>query len=260
MCRASLPAAQGQGTEPYRECPRCEGVFLWPAPTNQPNVVFEGPEGVRRQAELESAREAYFRRHLERLEEMVGTSTTTHRLMEIGCGSGVLLKMAWERGWRAGAIELSADLARLAVAAQPGAQVTIGDASDPGVWSGAFDAVLALDVLEHVLEPYHLLGNIHQHLKPGGVVLIQTPNTRGLRHRLQGRRWEMRDPSQHINLFSPRGLTRALERAGFAVLSLRTVSGTGLERGWRREAAAAKEWLLNRRGLGNALVVGARRR
>jgi len=260
MCgheQADASAAEGQ--DPYRSCFACDGVFLHPLPPQQTNVVFEGTAGVQHQADLEGRRERYFLRHLVRLEEAVGTTTTAHRLLEIGCGSGVLLKLAWQRGWRAHAIELSADMARLALAAQPGAQVIIGDASDPGVWSGAHDAVLALDVLEHVLDPDQLLRNIHAHLKPGGVVLIQTPNTRGLRHRLQGARWEMRDPRQHMHLFSPAGLRDALQRAGFAVESLRTISGSGLETGWRRDVAEVKEWLLNLCGLGNALVVLARK-
>ena len=260
MCRHDFSGpSSASASDPYLGCPGCGGVFLHPLPEKQTNLVFEGTEGVSRQAALEARREDYFLRHLTRLEEAVGQESGPRSLQEIGCGSGVTLKLAWGRGWQAHAIEMSTDLARLALAAQPGAQVVIGDASDSGTWVGAHDAVLALDVLEHVLDPEKLLRNIHDHLKPGGVVLLQTPNTRGLRHRLQGARWEMRDPRQHLHLFSPEGLRTALGRAGFQVESLGTVSGSGMEKGWRRDLARAKERLLDRWGLGNALVVLARK-
>ncbi|PID81714.1 hypothetical protein CSA17_02190 [bacterium DOLJORAL78_65_58] len=260
MCRHPVTAFPATGQrDPYRGCPACGGIFLHPLPTQQTNTVFEGAEGVRRQADREARRKGYFLRHLARLEKAVAATAPHRRLLEIGCGSGVMLTLAGQRGWRTQAIEMSMDLARLARTARPEARVALGDASDPGTWNGTHDAVLALDVLEHVLDPDRLLRNVHDHLEPGGVVLIQTPNTRGLRHRLQKDRWEMRDPRQHLHLFSPRGLRMTLTRSGFAVESLRTVSGSGMETGWRRGLAGAKERLLNWGGLGNALVALGRK-
>jgi len=96
-------------------------------------------------------------------------------------------------------------------------------------------------------------------LKPGGLLLLQTPNARGLRARCQGTAWQMRDPAQHLNLFSPRGLRGLLVGAGFQVEVVRTVSGTGVERGPGRWLAAAKQRVLGWGGLGNGLWALARR-
>ncbi|MCB1181912.1 class I SAM-dependent methyltransferase [bacterium] len=262
MCQTDLsaPAAPAAGADPYRRCSHCGGVFLDPYPAVQSNVVFEGPEGVARQAEIEAGRRAYFARHLVRIERRMDATVQNWRLLEIGCGSGVLLSLARERGWRADAIELSPELVACARAANPDAEITCGDITDPTVGRADYDAVLALDVIEHVLAPDDLLRNCGAHLRRGGLLLLQTPNAEGLRHRLEGPRWDMRDPRQHVNLYTARGLVGALGRTGYEVVSLGTISGTGLEAGWRRVAARVKEGVLDQLRLGNALVVVGRRK
>lgn len=70
----------------------------------------------------------------------------------------------------------------------------------------------------------------------------------------------MLDPAQHLMLYPPRELRRALESAGFAVVSCRTVSGTGCEAGPARVVAAVREVVLAAGGLGNAVLVVGRAR
>lgn len=258
MCQASLGELvpdHGYGT-----CRCCGGMFLVPYPTQQQNIVFEGPTAVARQQALEESRASYFLRHLLRIEKQMSTAVQNWRLMEVGCGSGVLLRIAHERGWEADALEFSPELAALARQACPAAAVTEANVLDYTTGCGDYDAVLALDVLEHVLDPHLMLRNCCALLKPGGLLLLQTPNTRSLRGRLEGPRWEMRDPDQHLNLFSPRGLKDALVATGFELVALNTVSGSGLERGWSRIPMAVRQWLLDRGKLGNALCVLARRK
>jgi SAM-dependent methyltransferase len=257
-CDGAVPASAA-GTDAYHSCPSCGGIFLADLPTAQTNAVFEGPPAVARQQALEEGRRGYFLRHLMRIEKRLGPSVQNWRLMEIGCGSGVLLQTAIARGWQANALEYSEDLAAVARRMNPSAVITVTDASQYTEGAADYDAVMALDVLEHVLDPGQLLTSCWTLLKPGGLLLLQTPNTRSLRHRLQGAAWEMRDPAQHLNLFSPAGLRALLTRTGFGVVQLQTVSGSGLERGLARAPAVAKQWVLDRGKLGNALYVLARR-
>ena len=260
MCQAEFAApARAVGASPYCRCSRCGGLVLDPYPTRQTNVVFEGPAAVARQQALDASRQAYFLRHLLRIEKHMVATVQKWRLMEIGCGSGVLLKTAIARGWQANALELSLELAATARLANPTAQITVTDVLDYTSGAGDHDAVMALDVLEHVLDPTRMMLNCAALLKPGGLLLLQTPNTGSLRHRLQGAAWEMRDPQQHLNLFSARGLTGLLVRTGFEVVTLHTVSGSGAETGLARAVAATRQWLLDRGKLGNALCVLARR-
>ena len=243
----------------YAQCPSCLGLFLHPHPEKQSNAVFDGPDAAVVQQALEIQRHDYFLKHLLRIEKRVGSSTENRRLMEIGCGSGVLLKTAISRGWQADALELSPELASLAGQLNPSSKITVADILDHTDGNSNYDAVMALDVVEHVLDPELMLKNCQAMLKPGGLLLIQTPNTLGLRSRTQKARWDMLDCSQHINLFSARGLEGLLEKTGFEVVMLRTVSGSGMEKGAAVVVASMKEWVLDRAKLGNALCVIARR-
>lgn len=249
----------GSNDNEYCQCTGCEGLFLFPMPEVQPNLVFESAEGALRQRELEAKRENYFLRHLLELEKRMPRNIGKPRLMEVGCGSGVLLRLAHKRGWQADALELSAELAAIAQHSNPQATIYIVNVLDHVVKQPTYDAVMALDVLEHVVDPGQMLANCCQMLKPGGLILIQTPNTRSLRSRLQGKGWDMRDPDQHLNLFSEAGLKTLLQMQGFEVVHLATVSGSGMEQGVSQILASIKQWALNAASLGNALRVVARK-
>jgi len=59
-----------------------------------------------------------------------------------------------------------------------------GDLNDPaflaGIQSveGQFDTILCLDVLEHLVDPWSLVKNLHKLLTPGGVIVASLPNMR----------------------------------------------------------------------------------
>jgi len=244
----------------YCQCVGCKGIFQIVLPEMQPNVVFEGETAVQRQADLESFRREYFLRHLVSLESELLDLKDGRRLMEIGCGSGVLLDIASKKGWQADALELSAELASLAAGRSPKSTIRVVNVLACTSEDPVYDAVMAVDVLEHVTDPHLMLKNCHQMLKPGGLILIQTPNTKSLRRRLQGTDWDMLDPDQHLQLFSREGLTSSLAGNGFEVVRIRTVSGSGMESGFGLILASIKQWTLNKAFLGNALCVIARKR
>jgi SAM-dependent methyltransferase len=78
-----------------------------------------------------------------------------------------------------------------------------------------FSLVVANQTLEHVEGPYRFLAAIRALLKPGGAVMIVSHNYRNWLMRLMGARSPIID-IEHLQVFSPVSLTRALLRAGFA--------------------------------------------
>jgi SAM-dependent methyltransferase len=237
----------------------CRCLCVDPYPGREFNQVFQGLETVERLEKEDEKRRGYFGRRLARLENRLGEAYRGARLLEVGCGTGILLQEAWSRGWRADAVELSVELAAMARKKNPEATVTIGDIQDQEPAGTHYDAVISLDVLEHVLSPMIMIENCRELLKPGGLLLLQTPNTCSLRSRTQGAKWDMLDPDQHLNLFSPDALRVLLTTVGFEILEMSTASGTGLERGAAGWIASVKESMLGLFNLGSALVVVARR-
>lgn len=51
----------------------------------------------------------------------------------------------------------------------------LGDALDPPLTAGTFDAVVAMNLLDNVRAPSTLLGQVDALLKPGGTLLLSTP-------------------------------------------------------------------------------------
>ena len=83
-------------------------------------------------------------------------------------------------------------------------------------WEGWADVVTLMNVLEHVKDPFELLGQLRRVLRPRGLLLIDVPNNSmvSLRGRLR-HRWPTLDLGEHINHFVPATLDCLLIRAGF---------------------------------------------
>jgi SAM-dependent methyltransferase len=243
----------------YLQCPMCGCMFVDPYPRHEENQAFQGLEKVKLLVQEDEKRRAYFQRRLDRLGKHLGAARREASLLEVGCGSGVLLQEAMNRGWRVDGLELSAELAAVARKNNPEATITTGNIENQEPNGIFYDAIISLDVLEHVHSPMTMIENCRELLKPGGLLMLQTPNTRSLRCRTQGAKWEMLDPEQHLNLFSPDALRVLLTTVGFDILEMTTASGTGLETGVGSWVAQVRGSLLGFMYLGNALVVLARR-
>ena len=165
--------------------------------------------------ELESARDCYY------LTRLMADGLLPGRLLEVGCGTGTLLLEAQRLGWQALGIEPGQIAAH--VARERGAQVVRGwfPADLPGA-AQIFDAVAALDVLEHFADPLAFLADLREHLSPGGRLLIQVPNWDSPLVRLEGAASSVVVPG-HWSYFTPVTLLRLLARAGFRPLQGETV-------------------------------------
>lgn len=243
----------------YLRCPRCRGLFLDPLPQHDLNRIFSFAENVDTYERQDRARAAYFRQRLARLDRHGNGRARGGSLFEVGCGAGILMQEAAARGWKVDAVELSAPLAARAQANNSQSRIVVGDIGDFDSAGRTYDAVIALDVLEHVLSPRDMLEKCFNLLKPRGLILLQTPNAQSLRFRMQGARWNMLAPEQHLHLFSSRALEALLMTLGFEVIEMRTVSGSGTEKGLALTLTAIKETMLDQGNLGNALCAIARR-
>jgi SAM-dependent methyltransferase len=171
----------------------------------------------------EKGRRATARRLLERVE---AHAPRRRRLLDVGCGPGLLLDEARSRGWEVMGLEPSA--ASRAHATGLGLDVRDGTLEDlDPATDGGFDAITLTDVIEHFDDPAGALRRCAELLGDGGVVLVVTPDPSSPTARLLGSRWWGYLPA-HTYLLPRRTLKRLLSDAG-----LETVSEGNLRRSFR---------------------------
>ena len=127
------------------------------------------------------------------------------RMLDVGCGNGAYLAKMRAYGWAVTGQEVdeaAADTARrlydVDVLVAPVARIP--DMCEP------FDVVTASHVIEHVVDPRAFLRDALACLRPGGRLVILTPNVRALGHRWFGRDWYPLDTPRHLAVYSPKGL------------------------------------------------------
>jgi SAM-dependent methyltransferase len=179
--------------------------------------------------------------YLQRMERQRGGRPG--RLLDVGCSTGAFLAAARQRGWQVEGLELGQASAAYA---QDVLGLTIARASlfEHEAAEGSYDAIVFLEVIEHLPDPAGALARIARWLKPGGVLLVSTPNYDSLYRRLFGTRWWVVNcEDEHIMFFNEAKLSASLQDHGLSVRwrRIRGFDLSGLAReGWRwlRPAAA----------------------
>lgn len=80
----------------------------------------------------------------------------------------------------------------------------------------AFDVIFMCDFVEHVRDPLGVLNRAATMLRPGGQLVLTTPDTGSASWHLMGRAWPHYKP-EHLFYFDRRNVSQILGRAGFAV-------------------------------------------
>lgn len=139
------------------------------------------------------------------------------KVLDIGCGRGLLLKKLRDRGWKPAGTELSEEAAAYAreTANLPVTTQALEDADFP---NNEFDLVILWHVLEHVRAPRAMLQEVGRILKPGGTLLVAVPNFDSWEARWSGRHWFHLDVPRHLTHFTPRTLSALLSEAGMYIV------------------------------------------
>jgi SAM-dependent methyltransferase len=156
------------------------------------------------------------------------------RLLDFGCGAGLFLELAHERGFDGYGVDLAPDAVRRARRRPGGGKTYVGSPlSVPEVAAGGFDVITLWSVMAHLAQPVEDLRMLRGLLAPDGVLLILTINANSLLLKGQGAGWNGFTPN-HLKFFSPETLTRALHLAGFPAVVVHPMYSDPVESGARR--------------------------
>lgn len=152
---------------------------------------------------------------------MTRTGCGHEALIDIGAGFGTFLRAAQEQNLcrTVAAIEPTSALAACLTDFH-NYKMPIEAVTDeqPGQ---LYDVVTAFEVIEHLFSPSRLATAARTLLRPGGLLMLTCPNAASLEVQVKGAESAALDV-EHLNIFTPKGLTILLEAHGFEVLEWTT--------------------------------------
>jgi 2-polyprenyl-3-methyl-5-hydroxy-6-metoxy-1,4-benzoquinol methylase len=147
------------------------------------------------------------------------------QVLDVGCWSGATAAfLGLERDAAVDGVEPEAEMAELAAAScRVVYRSTIEDALEQllAERQGSYDAVLFLDVLEHLVDPLAVLAEARGLLRPGGRGFVSIPNVAhwSLRYELLRGRWRYRDNGlldrTHLRFFTRASTLELAREAGW---------------------------------------------
>lgn len=136
------------------------------------------------------------------------------KLIEFGCATGAAANLLADFGFNVYSTDISGYAVRLAKKHYPDIKFSLQDMQELFTRDRNFDIVVAFDVVEHLKDPMIALMNAHKILKPGGTIILTTPND--YKH--------MSNDPTHINVKKPEAWKKILKRVGFKNIIIKQVS------------------------------------
>jgi SAM-dependent methyltransferase len=156
------------------------------------------------------------------------------RLLDFGCGAGLFLELAEQRGFDGYGVDLSPDSIEQARTRLTRAKVFHGSPTDVAeIAAGGFDVVTMWSVLAHLPRPIEDLSMLRGLLAPDGALVILTVNAGSLHLAGMGSRWQG-FTRNHLMFYSRDTLPRLLSRAGFEAVGFAPFYGDEIAAGKSR--------------------------
>jgi len=142
------------------------------------------------------------------------------KFLDIGCNKGFLLANALYRKWEVFGIEFVPEMIAPFKRSYPDVASQIFEGRFEDVQSyladNTFDAITAIDVIEHVNRPDNDLRNIYRILKPGGILILQTPDSDSMESKENKCNWGALKPMEHLLIFNKINLEKLSSSIGFS--------------------------------------------
>jgi ubiquinone/menaquinone biosynthesis C-methylase UbiE len=153
------------------------------------------------------------------------------RALDNGCGDGRFTGLLAEVGAEAIGLDVAEAALRRARAAHPDITFVRTPMEGPLPFDdNAFDVVWASEVIEHVADTARWLSEARRVLRPGGRLLITTPNHPRFAILIGGLERYADPLSDHLHLYTRKSLRQLLEDFHFGQIALRAAGGPPLLR------------------------------
>lgn len=144
------------------------------------------------------------------------------RVLDIGCSSGDFVVELKQLGVKhVSGIDFSAEAVRHA--RQAGVDAVQGDFDTHDFNGASFDVIVMTNFIEHVYDPVKTMRKCRSMLKPGGMVIGETPNTDAWDYKLGRRFWGGYHTPRHLYIFNEPSLRELARQTGFLFEGMNTM-------------------------------------
>lgn len=141
------------------------------------------------------------------------------KILDIGCGDGSFLQLA-KNEFNCAGIEISEYLASLAGRID-GVGIRSGNFLNTDFKGETYDAITLISLLEHLDDPLGAVRKCFNLLNRNGILLLKTVNYGCINRKIKRAKWTGFRPPDHVVYFTPRNLSRILEKAGFSKVKVK---------------------------------------
>jgi SAM-dependent methyltransferase len=223
-------------------CRSCALLFIHPCPSEEDtravygetyfhNEQFMGGSGDVLYGYVDYVVERFNKqRQYDRIAREIGTllprQSGRRRLLEVGCGFGYFLDVAFEANFEVTGLEFNPHaVARLQ--RKYAFPILSGALETAKLKPSSTEAAVLFDVIEHLRDPFAALDRLHDTLVPDGLLVLSTVDAESLMSRILGQRMEdFRRTREHLFFFGRATMRRVLAEHGFDVISMRSIGHT----------------------------------
>lgn len=235
---SQCPICEGQNTAPFlrtkdfsapqqkeefafSECRDCQIVFLSERPPKSEISQYYRRNYQPYEAKYNYLTELFLKwRAKQEIELFKKINKDIKDVLEIGCSWGRYLKELRDSGgFNVQGVEISKEMAQKG-REQFGLDIKTGELTDFNFPYESFDLIVMNHVLEHLYNPKDTLQEIFKILRPGGILMIKTPNFTSLEKKIFGKYWIIYEAPRHLFLFSADSLKNFMEKFGFKQVKL----------------------------------------
>lgn len=204
-------------------CHRCRFVYLNPRPDDK-EMQDHYPDFAHASALLPMTMPPAFLWRIQQIE----SRKKEGKLLDVGCGNGLFLAFAVERGWDGYGLDNSPGAIRVAQN-RLGDRIRLTTLLEASYPSDSFDIISLFEVLEHLPDFTDHLREIHRILKPGGWLCVSVPNFASLERWIFGKWWVGLDAPRHLQQFTPASLHFFLKESGFDEVAVRSINADKIQ-------------------------------
>src|SRR3989344_3283927 len=190
-------------------CGKCGHQFFYPLPNETKqfyedySYFFDGQKtvkNIRRDEDLPQ-----YKTYLDRIKRVRNLAEfESFRLLDVGCGSGLFVRMCLSNHIHALGIDIS--YKGINVARSFGTHCFAQDFVADFDGKPHFDVITMFDLIEHVPNPAKFIHMAYSLLKSGGILFITTPRSDSIMCKIFKKKWHLYTPPRHLHLFSRNSL------------------------------------------------------